>query len=243
MTVCCGEWRAVGAADRGVYEGAVGGRGRIAWMTVRRGRGRGCTCWAHVTWRSSRSRRRPPAHTVHTHGRTPPHAGSGHGRGAARAPFLLSSAFITLCGFSRDAWPPQGGGLVQHLKTKTGSLPGPAGQTSSQAFDDSTVRPIPAAQRAPQAILCAPAQSARPCLTLSQPSTLRSGVLRPATSRGASGHPLAPGNNIKPTGSGPRLLHRVQGLAGPEPPKPVQVPVQVLRRYCTSFVLGFILQV
>jgi hypothetical protein len=74
---------------------------------------------------------------------------------------------------TRDAWPPQGGGPVQHLKTKIGSLPGPAGQTSSQASDDSTVRPIPAAQRAPQATLCAPAQSARPSMTLSQPSTLR----------------------------------------------------------------------
>jgi hypothetical protein len=87
------------------------------------------------------------------------------------APVLPSRSVKPLCGFSRDAWPPHR--PVQHLKTKTGSLPGPAVQTSSQASDDSTVRPIPATQRAPQAILCAPAQSARPSLTLSQPSTLR----------------------------------------------------------------------
>jgi hypothetical protein len=93
---------------------------------------------------------------------------------AVRRPtFYVGVVCKPLCGFSGDAWPPQGGGPVQHLKTKTGFLPGPAGQTSSQASDDSTVRPIPAARRAPQAILCAPAQSARPSLTLFQPSTLR----------------------------------------------------------------------
>jgi hypothetical protein len=51
------------------------------------------------------------------------HAGAVFGVfGVIHISYIHSCLYVRvrkpLCGFSRDAWPPQGGGPVQHLKTK-----------------------------------------------------------------------------------------------------------------------------